>query len=105
MLFSKAYRSISVQILLDDAHNLVTKKSVCGRGVSLRVWWLGLLALTAEGLGSILGRGTRIPQDVWPKTKHSNPPKHYCLYLFIYLFILYPIDYAKAFDCVDYKKL
>ena len=33
-------------------------------GNSLVVQWLGLSALTAEGLGSIPGRGTKIPQAV-----------------------------------------
>ena len=31
-------------------------------GNSLVVQWLGLRAFTAEGLGSIPGRGTKIPQ-------------------------------------------
>ena len=31
-------------------------------GNSLEVQWLGLWALTAGGLGSIPGRGTKIPQ-------------------------------------------
>ena len=26
------------------------------------VWWLGLCAFTAEGLGSVPGQGTKIPQ-------------------------------------------
>ena len=34
------------------------------RGNSLVVWWLGLHASTAGGLGLIPGRGTKIPQDV-----------------------------------------
>ena len=33
-------------------------------GNSLVVQWLGLGALTAEGPGSISGRGTQIPQAV-----------------------------------------
>ena len=33
-------------------------------GNSLVVQWLGLSAFTAEGLGSIPGRGTKIPQAV-----------------------------------------
>ena len=31
-------------------------------GNSLEVQWLGLSTLTAEGLGSILGLGTKLPQ-------------------------------------------
>ena len=33
--------------------------------ISLAVQWLGLHAFTAKGLGSIPGRGTKIPQAVW----------------------------------------
>ena len=38
------------------------------------VQWLGLRALTAEGPGSIPGRGTKIPQAVWcsQKKKKTN---------------------------------
>ena len=32
---------------------------------SLAIQWLRLRALTAENLGSIPGRGTKIPQAVW----------------------------------------
>ena len=35
------------------------------RGSSLAVQWLGLSASTAEGLGLIPGRGTKIPQATW----------------------------------------
>ena len=43
-------------------------------GNSLVVQWLELQALTAEGLGSIPGRGTKIPQAVWhgQKKKKKN---------------------------------
>ena len=34
-------------------------------GNSLVVQWLGLHALTAEGLGSIPAQGTKIPQATW----------------------------------------
>ena len=34
-------------------------------GNSLAVQWLGLCAFTAEGLGSIPGEGTKIPQATW----------------------------------------
>ena len=34
-------------------------------GNSLEVQWLGLLAFTAEGPGSIPGQGTKIPQAMW----------------------------------------
>ena len=39
----------------------VDLKLLCGN--SLTVQWLGVHTLTAEGLGSIPGEGTRIPQD------------------------------------------
>ena len=32
---------------------------------SLVVWWLGLHASIAEGMGSISGQGTEIPQVLW----------------------------------------
>ena len=35
------------------------------------VQWLGLCALTAEGVGSIPGQGTKILQAVWPKNKNK----------------------------------
>ena len=34
-------------------------------GNSLVVQWLGLSTFTAEGLGSIPGQGTKIPQAAW----------------------------------------
>ena len=40
---------------------------------SLSVQWLGLQALTAEGVGPIPGPGTKIPQAaVWPKQKQNK---------------------------------
>ena len=39
-----------------------TKKGTDGN--SLAVLWLGLHTFTAEGMGSIPGRGTKIPQDM-----------------------------------------
>ena len=36
---------------------------------SLVVQWLGLCAVTAEGLGSIPGQGTKIPQPGGQKNK------------------------------------
>ena len=43
-------------------------------GNSLAVQWLELQALTAEGLGSIPGWGTKIPQAMWhsQRTKNKN---------------------------------
>ena len=31
------------------------------------VQWLGVQAFTTEGIGSIPGQGTKIPQATWPK--------------------------------------
>ena len=49
---------------------------------ALAVQLLGLRALIAEGLGSIPGRGTEIPQDLWHdqnKTEQNNEiPPHTC---------------------------
>ena len=53
-------------------------------GNSLAVQWLGLRAFTAEGEGSVPGRGTGIPQATWhsqnqtktkQKTKNQKPNK------------------------------
>ena len=41
-------------------------------GNSLVVQWLGLLAFTAEGTGSIPGQGTKIPQDAWHGQKKKK---------------------------------
>ena len=41
---------------------------------SLVVQWLGLCALTAKGLGSIPGQGTKNPQATHGTAK-KNPPK------------------------------
>ena len=49
-------------------------------GNYLVVQWLGYHALTAEGSGSISGRGTKIPQGEWrgqtslPPTEKKSPP-------------------------------
>ena len=39
------------------------------RGTSLEGEWLRLHAYSAEGLGSILDRGTKIPQAAWCRKK------------------------------------
>lgn len=41
-------------------------------GNSLAVHWLGFRALTAKDLGSVLDRGTKIPQTVWDGNKSVN---------------------------------
>ena len=49
-------------ILGNKCTNLVSDVNYGGGGNSLVGQWLGLGALTAEGPGSIPGRGTKIPQ-------------------------------------------
>ena len=44
-------------------------------GNSPVVQWLGLRVLTAEGLGSIPGQGTKIPQAVWHGQKKKKVHK------------------------------
>ena len=44
-------------------------------GTSLAVQWLGLLASTTGGTGSIPGGGTKIPHAVWPKKSNHSGPK------------------------------
>ena len=45
------------------------------QGNSLAVQWLGLPAFTDQGLGSVLGRGTKIPQAVRPGAPPPPPPQ------------------------------
>ena len=49
------------------------KKAIPGN--SLVVQWLGLHTLTAEGLGSIPGQGTKIPQAAQQKKKKEKERK------------------------------
>ena len=51
-------------VLANSRHQRMTLKLSRKVGNSLAVQWLGLHALTAEGLGSIPGQGTKIPQAV-----------------------------------------
>ena len=47
-------------------------------GTSLAVWWLGLRAFNARGMGLIPGQGTKIPHAAWcgqKKTKTKNQNK------------------------------
>ena len=44
-------------------------------GNSLAVQWLGLRAFTSEGLGSIPGWGTNIPEAVWYSQKKKKKIK------------------------------
>ena len=44
---------------------------------SLEVQWLELCALTTEGVGSIPGQGTKIPQAAWPGQKKKKKKKNF----------------------------
>ena len=66
-----------IEGLVPDHHNRANI------GNSLVVQWLGLRALTAKGLGSIPGRGTKIPKAEWCGQKkghggreEATPPSH-----------------------------
>ena len=50
------------------------KRQLSGQrhGTSLAVQWLGLGTLTAEGPGSIPGRGTEIPRAMWHRQKKKK---------------------------------
>ena len=67
-------REKDISTLRKDDLILRIKEKVCGN--SLAVQWLGLHAFTAKGLGSVPGRGTRIPQAVrcGQKQKKSGRP-------------------------------
>ena len=50
------------------------------------VQWLGLCAFTAEGLGSVPGWGTKIPQVVWcgqKKKKKRLKKKRSCAHMHV----------------------
>lgn len=51
-------KGIHYHTFLSNRFNQLKKKL----GNSMAVQWLGLLAFTAKGRGSVTGRGTRIPQ-------------------------------------------
>ena len=55
--------------LLEVIDVLFGKQSM---GTSLAVQWLGVRASTARGTGSLPGRGTKIPQDVWRGRKKEK---------------------------------
>ena len=48
-------------------------------GNSLAVQWLGLGTFTAEGLGSISGRRSKIPQAAWRGQKENKINAQCCL--------------------------
>ena len=56
------------------------------------VQWLELCAVTAEGLGSIPGQGTKILQAV-----QGAPPKKSN----IIFFYLYGLSFQACFSCLD----
>ena len=54
--------------------NTQGREGASGSKKPLAVQWLGLWAPTAEGIGSISGQGTKIPQVAWcgQKNKQTN---------------------------------
>ena len=56
--------------------NFKFKFKIKGDGnYSLAVQWLGPLAFTAKGVGSIPDRGTKMPQATWAQPKKINLSK------------------------------
>ena len=51
-------------------------RNIFKEGTSLATQWLGLHTFTAKGLGSIPGRGTKIPQAVQHSQKKRRKAKH-----------------------------
>ena len=59
-------------LIMGSMKDGITDKMVHA-GNSLVLQWLGLCALTAEGLGSVSGHGTKIPQATFSATtKHQK---------------------------------
>ena len=50
----------------------------CSEGYFLAVQWLGVGAFIAEGVGSIPGRGTKIPQAMQRSQKEKEKLKKKC---------------------------
>ena len=48
---------------------IVTARGGVTTWTSLELQWLGLCVSNAGGVGSIPGRGTKVPHATWPKTK------------------------------------
>ena len=57
-------------------------------GNSLVVQWLGLCAFTAEGLGSIPDRGTKIPQAAWCSQKIIHIALYACVLSHVQFFVI-----------------
>ena len=53
-------------------------------GNSLAVQWLGFCTFTAEGMGSIPGRGTKVLQAKWPKTQNKQSKNNVCVGLGVF---------------------
>ena len=53
-------------------------------GNSLAVQWLGFCTFTAEGMGSIPGRGTKVLQAKWPKTQNKQSKNNVCVGLRVF---------------------
>ena len=64
--------SHSATFLLPWTHRVDGRPRVISPGNSLAVQWLGRCTFTAEGPGSIPGRGTKIPQALWRGQKKKD---------------------------------
>ena len=53
-------------------------------GNSRAVQWLGFCTFTAEGMGSIPGRGTKVLQAKWPKTQNKQSKNNVCVGLGVF---------------------
>ena len=60
---------------LDESWQSKTIRNTKG-GNSLAVQWLGLCVFTAEGPGSIPGRGSKIPKAARQEKQNNNNKKH-----------------------------
>ena len=73
-MFKSVFRAefqIDYQLLKSSKLVFLVRK--WGSGTSLAVQWLGPRACSAEGAGSVPGRGTKIPQASW--CRPPAPPK------------------------------
>ena len=54
---------------------------------SLTIQWLGLYALTAEGLGSTLGQGTKNPTGYMECLSKYIKKIYMCIYIYIHIYV------------------
>ena len=58
---------------------IVGREGLEGQGTSLVVQWLRHCTSTAEGMGPILGGGTKIPYAQWCNNKKEGKNQDFCL--------------------------